>query len=145
MVCFQLVVAVGRDHERMDAVDPACDDSKDVQSRLVGPMQVLQHENCGRIQTELFHEDGGDAVRDRPRPDALVQLPACAFCDIDERPKRTRCEERVTSTDEKSRSSPALLAEALDERRLPNSRLTIDEYDAAASRTRLGECLAELA
>jgi hypothetical protein len=107
-------------------------------------MHVLQHENGGRVLPEFFDQDGGDSIRDRARPNKLVQLPARGICDVDERPERARCEERITGTNEKSRASPALPAEAIDERCLPDPGLASDEYDAAASRPGLGECLAEL-
>ena len=44
----ELVVAVGRDHERLCVADPPAEDTQDVERRLVAPVHVLEHQD-GRL------------------------------------------------------------------------------------------------
>jgi hypothetical protein len=48
MGAIDLVVAIGRQHERGERLDTAAEQSQDVERRLVGPVQVLEHDDAGR-------------------------------------------------------------------------------------------------
>ena len=73
MLALDLVVAIRRDHERTGRVDAAAEDPEHVESRLVGPVQVLEDEDAGSAQ--LVEERRGDA-----RLGSAERRRATAFC-----------------------------------------------------------------
>ena len=139
----ELVVAVGRQHQRRDRLDAASEQAHDVQRGLVGPVQVLQHHDARRPAAQLRRqrrdEHGGrGALRDD-----RAELAAGLLGHVGERPERTRRVQRVTGAPQQpDRSTPR--AERPHERRLADPGLTADEHQPPATvRTHGGEVLVE--
>jgi hypothetical protein len=69
MRAVELVVAVGREHQRRDRLDATGEQAHDVQRGLVGPVQVLEHHDArsplGQLRGQRGDELGGrGALRD---------------------------------------------------------------------------------
>ena len=101
----ELVVAVGGDHERGQRLDPARQQPEDVERRLVGPVQVLQHDDRG--SSEFGRERGGQRARRRALGHERGELAARLLGDVDERAERARCVQRVAGAPQDPRGRPS--------------------------------------
>ena len=133
----ELVVAVGRQHERRQRLDPAGEQAHDVERGLVGPVQILQHDDARRPPAELARERRDDigAARRPPRRRRASSPPAsCAMSS--ERPERTR---RVTARRTRPTARGARRCPAQNARTsvvLPMPGLAGDEHEPPASLAR---------
>jgi hypothetical protein len=73
---MQLVVAKRRDHESARPFDATPEQAEDVERRLVGPVEVFQHEH-GRLSVQLLDEGTEHLVRPGVAPDQLRKRAAC--------------------------------------------------------------------
>ena len=95
-----LVAPVAHDEDDRQALDPTCEQTEDVQTRLVRPVHVVEDENrrLGGRGRELAHEARGHVVRLRVALDGRQEVSADGFGDVEERPEWPRCEQRVAGT-----------------------------------------------
>ena len=132
MATVELVVAEGRDDERWKRLDPTPDDPQDVERRLVGPVQVLNDDDGGGGPPELAHQRGGELVRPDAARRSSLELAARRLGDVEERPKRTRCEERVARAPQNTHRT-LVVAEPSRECRLSHPGLSSHEHEPAVS------------
>ena len=123
----ELVVAIRCHDERGGGLDPAPDDTHDVQRRLVGPVHVLDHENR-RAALELLQESTCDIVRPPSGAHQLVENAACFLAHLDERPQRPRRGERVAGAPEDACRARDRAAERPHEHGLADACLAGDEH-----------------
>jgi hypothetical protein len=88
----ELVVAVAGEDEGGHALDLAGQQAQHVERRLVGPVEVLEHEHGRAPPGQLPHERAGDLVRPGFPGDELLELAAGQLRDVEERSERTRGE-----------------------------------------------------
>jgi hypothetical protein len=132
-VCrLQLVVAKRGQHERSRPLDAAAEQAKDVERRLVGPVQVFQHQHA-RPSPELVDQDPEHLVRPGVVPDQVGERAAGLGSDVGEGRERPRSEERVARAFEDTSSPGRVGAEAPDERGLPDTRLAGDQHQPAVA------------
>ena len=120
VIALQLVVAIGRDHQRRHRRHAAAEQLHQIERRLVGPVQILQHDDRRTAQrTPQRHEHltGGC-----PTLGQLGQLAADLGRDVEQRPERPRREQRLTAPGE-HRHRRVPLAEGAHQRGLPGARL----------------------
>ena len=117
MVSDDLVVAVGRDDERVRAVDAAAEHTQDVEGGIVGPVNVLQHERPAALQRRC---------RNGPRVAGIEP-------DVEERPQGRRRREVLARAPQDIADT---VRERPDERRLADAGLAAQEDDPPARRTR---------
>ena len=130
---IERVVAVGRDHQRRNGRDPACEQPQHVQRGLVGPVDILEHEDGRLSRGELPADRRGDLMRPHlAATDQRFELPADDLGDLEQRSQRARREERVARAPEDAGGLLLVLTEPADERRLADARLARDEDDATA-------------
>jgi hypothetical protein len=120
----ELIVAVGGDHKRRQRLDPARQQPHDVERRLVGPVQILEHDDRGSAQ--LGRQRGREVTRRRAVRDQLGELAA----HVDERAERPRRVERVARAPQHPR---AVLAERAHARGLADPGLARHEHEAPAA------------
>jgi hypothetical protein len=142
-----LVVTVGRDCERAHRLDAAAQQAEDVEGRLVGPMDVLQHEHAGR-RTQLVEQRAENVVRLRSGLDQAGELAPRRAPDIGERPERARREQGVAGTREETGPAGHFGSEGLNQRRLSASGLGSEENEPPTALLGRGlhvrECLEEV-
>jgi hypothetical protein len=126
---IEFVVPVARDDECGDGLDSATEHRKDIERRLVGPVEVVQHEHRRRPLPEFTHECGRELVRPGTRSQKLLELPARDLGDVEEGAERTRREQSVAVTPQDPCRAGRLVAELPQESGLPNSRLAADEHE----------------
>ena len=85
------------------------------------------------MPAKLVHEGGGNLVGLRRAMDERLNLAPARLRDLDQRPERTRRVQRVAGTPKDPSRVPALVAEAPQERRLPNASFPRDEHEPAPS------------
>ena len=93
VLALQLVVAVGRDHQRRHSRRPPAEQVHDVERRLVGPVEILQDDDrraAKRATQRPEHLAGGCAALGH-----LRQLAADLGGDVEQRPERSRREQRL--------------------------------------------------
>jgi hypothetical protein len=142
VVALQRVVAVGRDHQRRHPLHPPAEQLHDVERRLVGPVEVFQDDD-GRLPDRAAQrpEDlaGGCAALGH-----LRQLSAHLVGDVDQRPERSRREERLARPGQHPDGLLAL-AERTHDRRLADPRLAAEhDHLPAPAATNLREAVVEL-
>src|SRR5438552_11701160 len=126
MCALELVVSV-RDHDECgQSAQAPGKEPQDVERRLVRPVRVLDGENRRGRARECSDECGRDLMWQRPRRDERGQLAADCVRYVEERPKRTRGEKRLAPTPE-NLPHFVLLAEAIEQRRLADSGLAMNE------------------
>ena len=96
MRAVELVVAVGRDHERLCVADPPAEDTQDVERRLVGPVHVLDDDDQRRAVVGP-EERRRDVVGPASGPDRLGQSRRCRVRKLEEWPERPRRQQWVTA------------------------------------------------
>ena len=139
----KLVVAIRRDDQRIEPLDPAGEEPNDVERALVGPVDVFQHDDRGRRPGELLDERVRKAVRVRTAANEVVERSADRPRDVDERSQRPRHEERVARSREHRRALRHLRAETPQESALADARLACDEHETSGPCAYLGEATLE--
>ena len=127
----ELVVAVAREHERGNGVDPAGEQLQDVEGRLVRTLQILEHEDRRRLPPQLASERRRNLMRLRSCLDEVLELSADGFGDVEEGPERTRSEQRVARAPEQPRAGGGVVTEASEESSLADAGLAPDEHETS--------------
>ena len=123
----ELVVAVAGQDERGHGLDLACQQAHHVERRLVGPVEVLEHENGGASAGQLADERAGDLVRPSVARDELLELAARQFGYVEQGAQRARREQRRAGAPEDPRRVAPLIAELPNQSGLADARLAPDE------------------
>jgi hypothetical protein len=123
----ELVVAIAGEDERGHALDLAREQAQHVEGRLVGPMEVLEHEDGRAPAGQLADERTGDLVRPGLARDELLEVAAGHLGDVEQRTERPRGEQAVAGTPEDARRIVALIAERAQQDRLAGARLAAHE------------------
>ena len=118
----QLVVAVRAEDEQPRSVRAARQQPHRVERRLVGPVQVLEHDDGRLARAGRVEQRSGDLMRGRASVDRLGERTAELVRDVDERAERPRGGERVAGAPRHSRHTVDLGAEGPRERRLADAR-----------------------
>ncbi len=126
----ELVVAEARCHDRRRALDPAREQPEQVERRLVGAVDVLEHEERRRLGCELAQERVGELVRPGVSAQRVGQLAADAARDLDERAQRPRRLERDAAAPEDA-GGMRPDGHAAQERRLADAGLASHEHEPA--------------
>jgi hypothetical protein len=132
MGAIDLVVAIGRQHERGKRLDAAAEQAKDVQRGLVGPVQVLEHHDVRRPAPQGAPQRCGHRARRGALRDDGGQLAPDLVRDVHEGPERARGEQRVARAPQHPVAAGAV-AERPHERRLADPGLTADERQPSAT------------
>ena len=128
MGAVELVVAVAGENESGSTLDPASEQLQDVERGLVRPVQVLDDQDRRRPRPQLAHERRRDLVRSGAALDQLLELTAGDLSDVEQRPERTRREQRVAGARQDPRRPAVLLAKPSQQRCLPDSGLASHEH-----------------
>jgi hypothetical protein len=131
---FELIVAIGREHERSGRLDTAAEQAEEVERRLVRPVDVLEHEDCRARQ--LVEQRRRHLVRAGSALEQLGERSADLGRDVCNRRKRTRREERVACSREDAHAT-CVVAEGADERGLPDAGLAGEEGEPPIAALRL--------
>ena len=139
-----LAAAKGQHEQRRNRRDPATEDRDRVECRLVGPVDVLEHEHRRpRRPFQLGDQQALDLVRRGARVERGLELDRDGTDEVTDRPQRTRDRQVVAGAEEHSRAGVEIPCEARDELRLPDPGLAADEGDAplppGCGRPRLGK------
>ena len=94
-------------------------------------MQVLEHEHRRRSAPQLADEGAHDVVGLGAGGHDFRELAAGELGDVEQRPQRTRREQRLAGTPEKPRPVAVLFAEPPQERGLSYSGLTGNQHEPA--------------
>ena len=126
------LAAAEREHEqRRNRRDPAAEDRDRVECRLVGPVDVLEHEHRRpRRPFQLGDQQALDLVRRGARVEGGLELDRDGADEVTDRAERTRDRQVVAGAEEHSRAGVEITCEARDELRLPDPGLAADEGDA---------------
>jgi hypothetical protein len=128
----RLAVAERQHEERRQRGDAAAEDGDRVERRVVGPVNVLDHEDGRpRRQLELRQQKRLDLVRRRAPGEGLSERRRDAADEVADRPERPRDREVVARPEQGARVEPEVGHEPRDERRLADAGLARDEDDAA--------------
>ena len=135
MVAIELV-AVGRDDECRGSLDTAAEHAQDVERRLVGPVDVLEHDDGRPVELVGKRERDVSCGR-RPLATRAANAPVVW-------PARSRNGPSGAGVVRASQApcrigASAPLAERAHERRLADARLAADEHEASARGERLVE------
>jgi hypothetical protein len=125
----ELVVAKRREHERAGSFDATAEQAEDVEGRLVGPVEVLQHEH-GRLSAQLLDKGTEHLVGARVACDQLSERTARLRGDIRKGSERSGCEERIACTFEDSATSRGIRPETTNQGGLAYARLAGDQHQA---------------
>src|SRR5215472_304207 len=142
MVARKLLVPVTQDEQALHALYPSADEADNVQGGLVGPVQILDHQDGGTALPQFEEQCRGNfkglvAVRD-----ALRQRSTRYLGQVVQRSERTRREERLASGPEEARRISGTLAELAQQSRLADARFTLDQgHPAALVIADFGECV----
>jgi hypothetical protein len=139
-----LVVPVGDDHQGGRKTEPAGQEPEQVQGRLVGPVDVLDHQHGlhpGIAQP--FEQSGKQHLPRRPVAKQLVEPAAERGGDVGQRAQRSRGGQRVTGAPWDPGGLPVPKGELLDQRRLADACLTPDQDQSPATGPSLREPTAE--
>ena len=128
---IELVVAIGRQHQRRQRLDAASEQAHDVERGLVGPVEVLEHDDARRPAAQLARQRRDELARRRAVRGDRRELAADLVGDVDERPERARRVQRVAGPPEHP-DRAAALAEGAHERRLADPGLAGDEDQPSA-------------
>jgi hypothetical protein len=138
MVDADLVVPVGADHERGHPADAPGEQGEHVERRLVGPVQILEHEHGRGVAAELAEQRGKDVrrcgVARKPGGEGAAGLVG----DIHQGPEGPRGEEAVAGAPEHPRRCLPC-AEDARQRGLADAGLAGDERQSSRPRLRRRE------
>ena len=124
---LELVISVAREHQRRHRGGRARQQHEHIERRLVGPVDILEHEHRGPAALEVPAQGRRDLMRTRSRLDERLELASDRGCDVPERAERSRGSQRRAGAPEDPQS--LRVAEAPQQRRLPDPRLAADEQD----------------
>ena len=126
VVSHELVVAIRRHQEGLRTVEAAAEEAKQVDCRLVGPVDVLEDRDRGaRLQRV---ESGGEDLVPRP-VDAEAEL----LGELVQRPERLGREQAVAGAPDDSRLAGSIGGKRPNERRLADPGLAAHEHEAAGA------------
>ena len=126
----ELVVAIARDHQSRDRLDPTGEQPQDVERRLVRPVHILEHEHGRCAFAELTSQRRDDLMRNRAARDTLLEVAADILGDREQRAEWARREEGIAGAPQDSRRRTGLLAEPPQKHCLPHPGLAADHRDA---------------
>jgi hypothetical protein len=132
MGAVERVVPVAGHDQGRQRLHPAGQQPQDVQGRLVGPVHVLEDEHRRAPCAELVRQRRHHLVGHRPTLDHRLELAAGRLGDAQERPERTRREQRVAGPPEDPPRLAAGFAEPPEERCLADPGLAADQQDPPA-------------
>jgi hypothetical protein len=132
MGAIELVVAEGGDHERGQRRDPPREQPQDVERRLVGPVQVLEHDDRARVAPQVLGQRRDELRRCRARVGERREPAARLLGDVEQRPERAWRVERVAGAQQRPRPARAP-AEGAHERGLADARLAAYEDEPATA------------
>jgi hypothetical protein len=132
MAQLELVVAVGGEDQDGCGVGLPRQQPQDVEGGLVGPMQVLEHEDGRRAAHELAQQRRRHLVRPRAALRDVREIATGVLGDVEQRAQGARREQRVAGAPEDPCRSPMLVGEPARKRRLPGTRLARDEHEMPA-------------
>ena len=137
----QRVVPVGGDQQHRRVAQPPPDVPQQVERRVVGPVDVLDHHDIERAGCADLSEQGPEQlVPIGPGAAQLGQLAAELLGQVEQRPERTGREQAVARP-----PPPApvqqLAAHPLEQGRLPDARLAGDQHQPALAAASLGGVL----
>ena len=140
-----LVTPVAHDEDDRQALDPTCEQTQDVQTRLVRTVHVVEDENrrlegCRR---ELAHEARSHVVRLRVALDGRQEVSADRFGDVEERPEWARCEQWVAGAPQRRDRFLHGIEKTAQECGLSDPGFAVDEHKAPGSTLRNVEHLRE--
>jgi hypothetical protein len=138
----QFVVPVGGDDEHWGRLDPASEHPEHVESGLVRPVQILEHDDRRAALSQDAHELGEDEERPGATLHERGQLAPRLLRQVREGTQRTRREERLAAAPEDLGGVAVAVAERADERRLADTGLAAHEHEAP--RTSLGRVQQQL-
>jgi hypothetical protein len=136
---LELIVAEARHHERSGRLDPAGNQPEQIQARLVGPVDILQHGDGGPGGAQFRQERGERLMRPGTAPDQRPEFARHLLGDIEERPERPRREQRITSPPQNPGRLTALTedrGEPAQDRRLADTRLPAQQHQPAPASRR---------
>ena len=135
-VTRELVVPVGRDEQRRDALEPPAEEHEEVERGVVGPVHVLHDDDvppgAGAGRPELVEERGEHGLAARPlvrrggqpRRERAAGLPG----DVVQRAECPWGQQRVAHADEHAGVGAVTADERPHERGLADAGLTRDEH-----------------
>jgi hypothetical protein len=129
VAAVELVVAVAGEDEGGDALHLAGQEAQDVQRRLVGPVEVLEHEDARAPSGELANERTGDLVRSRLTGDQLLELAVSHLRDVEQRAERAGSEQPLAGAPQDPCRLATPVAERAQQGGLAGARLATDEDD----------------
>ena len=130
----ELVIPERPEHEGTRSLDLAREQSQHIERRLVGPVQVFEHEHGRPTAPNQAGQRFDDLVRAGSASDLPLEFAAGLLGDIHEWPERARRRERVARTPEDA--GWCVHAEVAHQGRLAGSSLARDEDQAAGARSR---------
>lgn len=130
MCRLNLVIAKAGDQQDGQLRDAPPDIVEPVQTALIRPMQILDHQNGGRAQ----RTGPPDEPFEKPGFVIVVQSGAeQAVTDIADRPERARRVQRVAQTDGAGHRRREAGQECVDHRRFPDTRFAANQNDMPAA------------
>src|SRR5215471_14650735 len=128
VLAVQLVVAVGQDQDGRQVGDPPDEVTQRVKRRVVGPVNVLNNQNCRMLSPVQFRAQGGEhpvavtAVCHR-----VAELGSYAAHQVAERAQGPRSRQIVAVADKHPALGGQVRAQSLDQAGLADPRLTNDQ------------------
>ena len=129
VAAVESLVAIAENHEQRHGLDPARDETDDVQRRLVRPVHVLDNKNGGSAR-QPRQQCRGQTVGRHVLLQELRELTTGGRSDVVERTERPGGEQRVAGAPEHADRLRLLSQEATDERRLADACFAAYEDDA---------------
>jgi hypothetical protein len=127
MGTVELVVAVAGHDQGRHRLHPAGQQPQDVQRRLVGPVHVLEDEHGRGPRPQFVRERRHHLIRHRTTRDDRLELAAGPLGDLQQRPQRAWCEERIAGPPKDPRKLAGRFAEPPQKRRLADPCLAADQ------------------
>ena len=131
----ELGVAVRDDDQGGGPFDPAREQAHEVEGGLVGPVEVLEHDDAGRRTAQLGQERREDVAGAAAAVDDLGQLAAGLHRDVDDGPERARRLQRLAGPRHDAHPVQAA-AERAQQGGLADPCFAADEQQPAAARRR---------
>jgi len=124
------LVAVRRDEQARHCLDPSSEHAENIERRLVGPVQVIEHEQGDSVGPHLGEQCARDLVRHRTIVDERLQSATHLLGDPEQWAERGRREQRLTLAPDDPRFG-ACGGQGLDERSLADAGLAAEQDHAA--------------
>ena len=127
MRATELFGPIARDQQRRQRVDSPGDETHDVQRRVVGPVQILEHEHRRDSRPQLLDQCHRYIWRAGRPLNPLAQLAARDTRDVKQRPKGTRGGQGVTGRRQRTHPGRKLSAEVAQQRGLADTGLAVHQ------------------